>query len=178
MSATRELLRRLAAHDEACLQAVLAAQPSRDRRFLEPPALDRGIRALVELAALIAADASTPSLRWAVDRAAATGADDHTFVQVLSAAAGAAGSAQTVKSASRLALALDVDTDPERALAQKPGVERARDRLGTRCRPELAVDRMRLGLHRVGRHVELGGDLPERAMAGQEAQDPELRDGQ
>jgi alkylhydroperoxidase/carboxymuconolactone decarboxylase family protein YurZ len=111
MSATRELLGKLAAHDELCVQAVLAPQSRLGQAVLEPPAMVPRVRVLVELAALLAADAPTPSLRWAVDRAVATGADDHTIVQVLVAAACAAGAAQTVQSASRLALALDVDTD-------------------------------------------------------------------
>ena len=63
----------------------------------------------MELAALLAADAATPSLRWAVDRAAATGAGDDKLVQVLLASASAAGSACTAASAARLALALDLD---------------------------------------------------------------------
>jgi hypothetical protein len=113
MNATRELLQRLAAHDELYLQAVLAPRSQLGAVQLNPPSLDRTVRALVELAALLAADAATPSLRCAVDRAAGTGVDDQILVQVLKAAAGAAGTAQTVKSASRLALALDVDTDSE-----------------------------------------------------------------
>jgi alkylhydroperoxidase/carboxymuconolactone decarboxylase family protein YurZ len=129
VSATRELLGKLAAHDELCVQAVLAPQSTLGQAVLEPPAIGRRVRVLVELAALLAADAPTPSLRWAVDRAAATGADDHTIVQVLAAAACAAGAAQTVKSASRLALALDVDT--ESALAEKTGVQSPGDGLRT-----------------------------------------------
>lgn len=71
--------------------------------------LDRRTRVLVLLAALLAADAATTSVRWAVERAAATGIDDETLVSVLVTAGSAAGAAQTVTGASRLALALDVD---------------------------------------------------------------------
>jgi alkylhydroperoxidase/carboxymuconolactone decarboxylase family protein YurZ len=126
----RELLRRPAAHDEVCLQAVLAPHSPLGRAALGPPALGRSARALVELAALLATDAATPSLRCAVDRAATTGADDRTLVHVLRAAASAAGAAQTVKSAGRLALALDVDTD-HTPLAQQPGLEPSRHSFGT-----------------------------------------------
>jgi hypothetical protein len=75
--------------------------------------LDRQTRALVQLSALIADDAPTASLRWAADVAATAGADDTTLVRVLAAAARATGSAQTAKTAPRLALALDVDIDLE-----------------------------------------------------------------
>jgi alkylhydroperoxidase/carboxymuconolactone decarboxylase family protein YurZ len=113
VTATQELLWRLAAHDELCLSAVLAPQSPATQRLLEPPALDRSVRALVELGALLAADAPTSSLRWAVDRAAAGGADDRTMVQVFGTAASVAGAAQAVLSAWRLALALDLDPSTE-----------------------------------------------------------------
>ena len=54
----------------------------------------------------------------------------------------------------------------------------AGDRLGARGRVELAVDRVRLGLDRVGRDVQARGDLPEGQVAGEEAQDAQLRRGQ
>jgi hypothetical protein len=66
---------------------------------------------LVQLAALLASDAGTSSLRWAVERASATGADDAALVRVLVVAGSMAGSAQTVASASRLALAIDLDLE-------------------------------------------------------------------
>lgn len=107
VNATNELLQALAAHDERCLYAALwPGSPLREGDH----ALDRRTRMLVQLAALVAADASTSSLRWAVDRAAATGADDRSLVQVLRTVGRAAGSAQTVTTAPRLALALDLDT--------------------------------------------------------------------
>jgi alkylhydroperoxidase/carboxymuconolactone decarboxylase family protein YurZ len=105
MTGTEDLLRRLAASDERALQAVL--EPG----CRSAPALDRVARALVQLAALLAADAVTTSLRWAVDAAWAVGVDDATLAQVLLAIAPFAGSVQTAASAPRLALALDVDLD-------------------------------------------------------------------
>jgi alkylhydroperoxidase/carboxymuconolactone decarboxylase family protein YurZ len=73
---------------------------------LTRPALDRRTRVLVRLAALIAVGACTESLRWAVELAATTGADDDALAAVLLATGSAAGSAQLVESAPRLALAL------------------------------------------------------------------------
>jgi alkylhydroperoxidase/carboxymuconolactone decarboxylase family protein YurZ len=105
MKGTEDLLRRLAASDERSLQAIL--EP--DCR--SAPALDRDARALVQLSALLAADAVTASLRWAVDAAWAVGVDDVTLAQVLLAIAPVAGTVQTAASAPRLALALDVDLD-------------------------------------------------------------------
>jgi hypothetical protein len=75
--------------------------------------LDRETRALVQLSALVAGDAGTTSLRWAADVAAAAGADDAALIRVLTSAGSAAGAAQTVKSAPRLALALDLDIEVE-----------------------------------------------------------------
>jgi alkylhydroperoxidase/carboxymuconolactone decarboxylase family protein YurZ len=76
------------------------------------PALDRRTRVLVRLAALIAVGACTESLRWAVELASTTGADDDALAAVLIATGSAAGSAQLVESAPRLALALGFDAGP------------------------------------------------------------------
>ena len=109
--ATRELLRRLAASDESSLEAAFsAAAGGPDGIVLN---LDRSTRILVELAALLATDAPTTSVRWAAERAAAAGADDEALLGVLLAAGAAAGGAQMVTSAPRLALALDLDPEVE-----------------------------------------------------------------
>jgi hypothetical protein len=105
MKDAQKLLRQLAACDREGV--VLLAEAA------EHCELDRGTRALVQLSALVADDAPTVSLRWAADVAAATGADDATLVRVLAATAPATGAAQMVKSAPRLALALDVDIEVE-----------------------------------------------------------------
>ena len=105
MKETEALLRRLAASDEASLQLVL------DPRCGSAPALDRDAHALVQLSALLAADATTTSLRWAIDVACAAGVDDVTLAEVLLAIAPVAGTAQTAATAPRLALALDLDLD-------------------------------------------------------------------
>ena len=115
---SQDLLRRLARHDERSLRTVLAPGPEfADAAFADGDArtaqcLDRTTRGLVRLAALLAIGASTESLRWAVDLASASGADDEAVTSVLIAAGLAAGSAQLVESAPRLALALGVELEP------------------------------------------------------------------
>ena len=110
VSEARELLRRLAAGDERSLRTAMAPTPEFDSDYaLTKPALDRRTRVLVRLAALIAVGACTESLRWAVELASTTGADDDALAAVLVATGLAAGSAQIVESAPRLALALGFD---------------------------------------------------------------------
>jgi alkylhydroperoxidase/carboxymuconolactone decarboxylase family protein YurZ len=104
MTAAEELLRQLAGGDAA----LLAVGPRRDA---DEATLDRVTRALVQLAALLSLDATTTSLRWAVESAAASGLDDAALIQVLLSAAPIAGAAQTVAAAPRLALALDMDVE-------------------------------------------------------------------
>lgn len=111
MQATEDLLRRLAASDERSLRSVL--EPG--CRARQP--LDHGARALIQLSALLAADAVTPTLRWAVDAACAVGIDDVAVAQVLLAIAPLTGTVQTAVSASRLALALDLDLDTPSGIA-------------------------------------------------------------
>ena len=107
MDEVLEVLRRLAAADGPGITDGFWVEAARGCE------LDRKTRALVQHSALLADDAATASLRWAADVAAATGADDVTLVRVLTAAASATGAAQVVKSAPRLALALDVDVELE-----------------------------------------------------------------
>lgn len=107
MTADRRLLRDLAEHDERSMRAVLTSEPELRG------GLDRETFALVQLSALLATDAATDSLRWAVDRAATSGVTDAALAQVLIVTAPAAGAAQAVASAARLALALGVDVDIE-----------------------------------------------------------------
>ena len=114
----QDLLRRLARHDERSLRTVLAPGPGfagaelTDGDARTAQCLDRTTRGLVRLAALLAIGASTESLRWAVDLASASGVDDEAVTSVLIAAGLAAGSAQLVESAPRLALALGVELEP------------------------------------------------------------------
>ncbi len=113
VSEARDLLRRLAAHDERSLQTAMAPTPEFERDYaLTGPALDRRTRVLVRLAALIAVGASTESLRWAVELAATSGADDDALAAVLLATGSAAGAARLVEAAPRLALALGFEPAP------------------------------------------------------------------
>ncbi|HTP21361.1 MAG TPA: hypothetical protein VMJ65_17285 [Solirubrobacteraceae bacterium] len=134
MSEARDLLRRLAAHDEPSLRTAMAPTPEFERgHSLTQPALDRRTQVLVRLAALIAVGACTESLRWAVELASTTGADDAALAAVLVATGSAAGTAQLVESAPRLALALGFDAVPgdpaEPLLTEQAGVRRAHHRL-------------------------------------------------
>jgi alkylhydroperoxidase/carboxymuconolactone decarboxylase family protein YurZ len=108
----RDLLRRLAGHDEGSLRAVLAPTPEFGDGW-SGPRLDRNTRVLVRLAALLAVGASTESLYWAVELAAASGADDETIAAVLVAGGSASGSAQLVASAAALAVALGLEPGRE-----------------------------------------------------------------
>lgn len=116
VSEALELLRRLAAHDERSLRRAMAPTPEFEGEdALMNPALDRRTRVLVRLAALLAVGACTESLRWAVELASSTGADDDTLAAVLLATGTAAGSAQVVEAAPRLALALGYEAEPPAA---------------------------------------------------------------
>ena len=107
MSEARDLLRRFIAHDECLLRLAMVPTPEFGLgEALITPGLDRRTRVLVRLAALIVVGASTESLRWAVDLACATGADDEALAAVLAVTGAVAGSAQLVAVAPRLALAL------------------------------------------------------------------------
>jgi hypothetical protein len=102
-----DLLRRLASHDERLLGTVLRLMPGGELDHL--CGLDRRTRMLVRLGALLAIDAATSSLRWAVELASTSGAGDDALAAVLLSAGGTAGSAQLVASASRLVEALDFE---------------------------------------------------------------------
>ena len=108
MSPTEALLRRLAANDETYLRAVLS--PTRGG----PAVLDRTTRALVQLSALLAVDAGTATLRWAVELATSASADEAAVVQVALSGAADTGAAQAVSSAARLALVLEHDVELDR----------------------------------------------------------------
>jgi alkylhydroperoxidase/carboxymuconolactone decarboxylase family protein YurZ len=108
---TEQLLRRLTAGDETSARLVMA---------LHPNAIEAGdlvlaprVRMLVRLASLIAAEASTTSLRWAVELAACAGADEDEIVRVLALVGPDVGFPCVVATAPRLALALDYETGVE-----------------------------------------------------------------
>jgi alkylhydroperoxidase/carboxymuconolactone decarboxylase family protein YurZ len=113
MRTAKDLLLRLAAGDEHSLRAIFrpAIEPAGGEPAPAGPALDRRTRLLVRLGALLALDAPTDSLRLAVDLASNAGAGDDAVAAVLLATGSAAGSAQLVSSAARLAVALEYEPD-------------------------------------------------------------------
>jgi alkylhydroperoxidase/carboxymuconolactone decarboxylase family protein YurZ len=114
MTEAEAVLRRLSAGDERVLRSILAPTPEFDAVQPAPGlALDRRLRVLVRLAALVAVGAPTTSLRWAIDLASAAGVSDEALVAVLVRAGSAAGWAQVVSSASRLGLAMGLELDAQ-----------------------------------------------------------------
>jgi alkylhydroperoxidase/carboxymuconolactone decarboxylase family protein YurZ len=113
---SEQLLRGLAAGDESTLRSVLAVSrglglhPADGVSSCRLPALTS---ALVHLAALLAAGGSTTSLRWAVELALQSGAQNDEIVEVFVATAAIVGSARVVAAAPRLALAIGYDIEVE-----------------------------------------------------------------
>lgn len=108
-----EILRRLTVNDDSSLRSILAPTRGGD----ETAALgaggmvDRRTETLVRLAALLAADASTTSLRWAVEMASGAGVSDEEVVGVLLTVGATVGFARVVSTAPRLALAIGYDIE-------------------------------------------------------------------
>lgn len=111
-SPARALLLRLAAGDERSLREILRPrpEPASGDAATAASTLDRRTRLLVGLGALLALDASTDSLTWAVELASTAGIGDDALAAVLLATGSATGSAQLVSSAARLAIVLGYDT--------------------------------------------------------------------
>jgi 4-carboxymuconolactone decarboxylase len=109
-----DLLRRLSAADDSAAAVVLAlpAEPGGGATAYDA-ALTTKVRMLVTLAALLALDASTTSIRWAVELASCAGADIDEIARVLVTIAPDVGVAQVVNGAPRLALAVGFDVDIE-----------------------------------------------------------------
>ena len=102
-----KLLQRLSANEERSVRMVLALRPeSADPETEFDPGLTPRVRMLVRLAALVALDASTTCLRWAVELASCAGADDEEIVQVLLTVGPEVGIPQVISSAPRLAQAI------------------------------------------------------------------------
>jgi hypothetical protein len=108
--AARELLRRLTAEDQECARSVLALRPDPGAGGLHA-ALTPRVRTLVRIAALVADDASTTSLRWAVELAWSAGVVDDEIVGVLIAVGREIGAPRVIDSAPRLASAIGYDVD-------------------------------------------------------------------
>ncbi|HEY1511165.1 MAG TPA: hypothetical protein VGF93_19310 [Solirubrobacteraceae bacterium] len=106
----RELLRRLTADDQECARTVLALRPEPGTGWFDAE-LTPQVLTLVRLAALVADDASTTSLRWAVELAWNAGIDDDEIVGVLIAVGSEIGAQRVVDTAPRLAAAIGYDVD-------------------------------------------------------------------
>jgi hypothetical protein len=104
-----QLLRRLSESEDESLQRVLALRPDASDSGGCDVALTPRIRTLVRLAALVAEDASTTSLRWAVELAWSTGAVDEEIVGVLLSIGREVGLPRIVDGAPRLAAAIGYD---------------------------------------------------------------------
>jgi alkylhydroperoxidase/carboxymuconolactone decarboxylase family protein YurZ len=108
------LLRGLSANDERSARLVLALRPeSADPDGEFDPGLTPRVRTLVRLAALLALDASTTCLRWAVELASCAGADDEEIVRVLLTVGPDMGIPRVISSAHRLAQAIGYELDAE-----------------------------------------------------------------
>jgi alkylhydroperoxidase/carboxymuconolactone decarboxylase family protein YurZ len=102
-----QLLRRLTESEDESVQQVLALRPNPSAGGGD--ALTPRIRTLVRLAALVAGDASTTSLRWAVELAWSAGAPDEEIVGVLLSIGREVGLPRVIDGAPRLAAAIGYD---------------------------------------------------------------------
>jgi hypothetical protein len=102
-----QFLRRLGDNEDESIQTVLALRPTvtGDADL----ALTPRVLTLVRLAALVAGDASTTSLRWAVELAWSAGAADEEIVGVLLSIGREIGLPRVVDGAPRLAAAIGYD---------------------------------------------------------------------
>ncbi len=107
MEPAEDLLRRLAFNDEKALGMVLTGQVGGDRCT----ELSSKVELLVQLAALLAVGAATPSLTDAVVRASAAGATSSELVGVLVSVGPTIGLASLVSSAPKLAMAMGYDLE-------------------------------------------------------------------
>jgi 4-carboxymuconolactone decarboxylase len=108
------LLRRLAEGDDRLVRSVLVLTVTETIPGVAPlRLLSRRTASLVHLAALLATEASTTSLRWAVEMARGSGARDEEIIEVLSTVASTVGWARVVAAAPRLALAIGYDIEVE-----------------------------------------------------------------
>ena len=102
-----ELLRRLALHDEPCIQSALGLQLGDN----EAVGLGPKTHALVRLSALVALGAAPVSYSWAVEAALAVGATDDEIIATFIAVAPITGVARVVSAAPWVALAMGYDVD-------------------------------------------------------------------
>jgi alkylhydroperoxidase/carboxymuconolactone decarboxylase family protein YurZ len=101
-----ELLRRLALNDERVLSAVMSASAN------EKIEVSAKLRALFQIAALVAGEPSVAAYKWAVTTALAEGATEGEVVSALVSVAPIVGSARVTVAAPVLAAALGYEVDP------------------------------------------------------------------
>jgi 4-carboxymuconolactone decarboxylase len=106
MDEYKELLRRLAVHDWALVEAIRSEDGT-----LTVSAIDERTAALVRVAATIAVDAAPSSFQHAVTLALSVGATSEEIVATLAAVTPVTGAARVVQCAPKLALALGYDVE-------------------------------------------------------------------
>jgi 4-carboxymuconolactone decarboxylase len=112
MAAHEELLRRLALHDEAFIESILAVNLD-----TSPPDDDEALRlspkthALVRLAALLALGAAPVSYQWNVGAALDAGATPDEILGTMIAVAPISGIARVVQATPDVALPIGYDLD-------------------------------------------------------------------
>ena len=107
MAAHEEQLRRLALHDEALIESVLASQGPAGRG----PPVEPKTHALVRLAALLALGAAPVSYQWSVEAALDADATTEEILGTMIAVAPISGIARVVQATPDIALQLGYDLD-------------------------------------------------------------------
>jgi 4-carboxymuconolactone decarboxylase len=107
MATHEENLRRLALHDERCIEAVLAMRVQRS----QASGLHPRTHALVRLAALVALGAGSVSYHWAVEETLAAGGTVDDIVGTLVAVAPISGLARVLSATPEVALSIGYDID-------------------------------------------------------------------
>jgi alkylhydroperoxidase/carboxymuconolactone decarboxylase family protein YurZ len=102
-----ETLRRLALHDERCIQSVLGMRLDND----EAGGLDPKTHALVRLGGLVAMGRSPLSYHWVAEAALDAGATAEDVVSTLVAVAPISGLACVIAAVPKVALAIGYDID-------------------------------------------------------------------
>jgi len=110
-SDTHDLFRSVAQHDAEALEGLLFARVDNQ----EASGLDAKSYALVNIAALIAADASPASYVWQIGLALEAGVTADEILGVLIALNPTVGNVRVVAAAAEIAFALGVDLDVEGA---------------------------------------------------------------
>ena len=111
MAAHEEQLRRLALHDEECIEAVLAIKLDTSLRDGEAGRLSPKTHALVRLAALLALGGAPVSYQWNAGAALDAGATADEILGTMIAVAPISGIARVVQATPDVALPIGYDLD-------------------------------------------------------------------